>query len=89
MLRSLREVQSDDTVVGFYQASPLGAFFKQTMVETQVVHQEKLRQGGVVILHGTVYLLACCLAISPPFPSLTILCRSFASYIRRCFPQGL
>lgn len=52
MLRSLREVQVDDSVVGFYQAMPLGSFYSQTLVETQAVHQDKLRHGGVVVVHG-------------------------------------
>ncbi|THV04870.1 hypothetical protein K435DRAFT_713912 [Dendrothele bispora CBS 962.96] len=51
VLRSLREVQADDSVVGFYQASTLGAFFNQSLFDTQVVHQEKLRHGGVVVVH--------------------------------------
>ncbi|KAG5654093.1 hypothetical protein H0H81_007507 [Sphagnurus paluster] len=52
MLRSLKEVQSDDSVVGFYQATMLGAFFNQTLVDTQAIHQDKLRHGGIVIVHG-------------------------------------
>lgn len=52
MLRSLKEVQADDNVVGFYQATALGAFFTQSLVETQAVHQRVLRHGGVVIVHG-------------------------------------
>ncbi|KAJ7235916.1 hypothetical protein B0H12DRAFT_1027149 [Mycena haematopus] len=51
MLRSLREVQADDSVVGFYQATSLGAFFNQNLVEIQAIHQDKLRHGGVVIVH--------------------------------------
>ncbi|RDB28598.1 Eukaryotic translation initiation factor 3 subunit H [Hypsizygus marmoreus] len=51
MLRSLKEVQADDSVVGFYQATSLGAFFNQTLVDTQAIHQDKLRHGGVVIVH--------------------------------------
>ncbi|KAF9569645.1 hypothetical protein CPC08DRAFT_3226 [Agrocybe pediades] len=51
MLRSLKEVQADDSVVGFYQATTLGAFFNQTLVDTQAIHQEKLRHGGIVIVH--------------------------------------
>ncbi|KAL0951088.1 hypothetical protein HGRIS_007826 [Hohenbuehelia grisea] len=51
MLRSLKEVQSDDSVVGFYQATTLGAFFNQSLLETQAVHHEKLRHGGIVIVH--------------------------------------
>ena len=52
MLRSLKEVRSDDSVVGFYQATTSGAFFQQSIVDAQAIHQEKLRQGGVVIVHG-------------------------------------
>lgn len=51
MLRSLKEVQADDSVVGFYQATTLGAFFNQSLVDTQAIHQEKLRHGGIVIVH--------------------------------------
>ncbi|TFK30514.1 translation initiation factor 3 subunit 3 [Coprinopsis marcescibilis] len=51
MLRSLKEVQADDSVVGFYQATTLGAFFNQSLLETQAIHQEKLRHGGIVIIH--------------------------------------
>jgi translation initiation factor 3 subunit H len=51
MLRSLKEVQADDSVVGFYQASTLGAFLNQALVDTQAIHQDKLRHGGVVIVH--------------------------------------
>lgn len=52
MLRSLKEVQADDSVIGFYQATTLGAFFNQTLVDTQAIHQDKLRHGGIVIVHG-------------------------------------
>ncbi|KAI6047571.1 translation initiation factor 3 subunit 3 [Pisolithus marmoratus] len=51
MLRSLREVQGDDNVVGFYQATSLGAFYNQSLIDTQAIHQERLRHGGVVIVH--------------------------------------
>ncbi|KAI5123765.1 hypothetical protein M0805_000354 [Coniferiporia weirii] len=51
MLRSLKEVQADDAIVGFYQLNSLGAFFRQSLLDLQVVHQEKLRHGGVVIVH--------------------------------------
>ncbi|KAF8237781.1 hypothetical protein L208DRAFT_1388710 [Tricholoma matsutake] len=51
MLRSLKEVQADDSVVGFYQATTLGAFLNQTLVDTQAIHQDKLRHGGVVVVH--------------------------------------
>ena len=53
MLRSLKEVQADDAVMGFYQTSSLGAFFNRTLLDMQAVHQEKLRHGGIVIVHGT------------------------------------
>ena len=52
MLRSLHEVGSVDSVVGFYQSVKLDAFFKQSLVEAQAIHQEKLRHGGIVIVHG-------------------------------------
>ena len=52
MLRSLKEVQADDSVIGFYQATMLGAFLNQTLVDTQAIHQDKLRHGGIVIVHG-------------------------------------
>ncbi|THH30075.1 hypothetical protein EUX98_g4102 [Antrodiella citrinella] len=51
MLRSLKEVQADDSIVGFYQATTLGSFFSQSLVETQAIHQERLRHGGVVVVH--------------------------------------
>ncbi|KAI0375371.1 hypothetical protein BV20DRAFT_960495 [Pilatotrama ljubarskyi] len=51
MLRSLKEVQADDSVIGFYQGMTLGSFFNQTLVDTQAIHQEKLRHGGIVIVH--------------------------------------
>lgn len=54
MLRSLKEVQADDSVVGFYQATTLGAFFNQSLVDTQAIHQDRLRHGGIVIVHGTL-----------------------------------
>ena len=53
MLRTLKDVQADDGVVGFYQSNFLGAFFKQSLLDLQTVHQERLRQGGVVVVHGT------------------------------------
>jgi len=51
MLRSLKEVQADDSVVGFYQAMNLGSFLNQSLVETQAIHQDKFRHGGIVIVH--------------------------------------
>ena len=52
MLRSLKEVQADDNVVGFYQAMSLGSFYNQNLVDTQAIQQERLRHGGIVIVHG-------------------------------------
>ena len=61
MLRSLKEVQGDDSIVGFYQAMALGSFTNQTLVETQAIQQEKLRHGGIVVVHGASDVtLTCC-----------------------------
>ncbi|KAI0051773.1 hypothetical protein FA95DRAFT_1534189 [Auriscalpium vulgare] len=51
VLRSLKEVRADDSVVGFYQSTTMGAFFSHTLVDTQAIHQDKLRHGGIVIVH--------------------------------------
>jgi hypothetical protein len=52
MLNALKDVQSDDSVVGFYIATPFNAFFTQSMLEMQSAHQARLRQGGIVVVHG-------------------------------------
>ena len=52
MLRALKEVRADDSVIGFYQSTTMGAFFNQTLVDTQAIHREKLRHGGIVVVHG-------------------------------------
>lgn len=52
MLRSLKEVQGDDSIVGFYQAMTLGSFYNQSLIETQAIQQERLRHGGMVVVHG-------------------------------------
>ena len=52
MLRSLKEVQSDDSVVGFYHSTSMGSFLRMSLVEMQAVHQDSLRQGGIVVVHG-------------------------------------
>jgi len=57
MLRALKEVRADDSIVGFYQSTTMGAFFSQTLVDTQVIHQGKLRHGGVVVVHGNLLWL--------------------------------
>ncbi|CAE6458918.1 unnamed protein product [Rhizoctonia solani] len=51
MLRQLNDVQGDDSVVGFYQSCTLGGFLRQSLIEQQALHQERLRHGGVVIVH--------------------------------------
>ncbi|KDQ16746.1 hypothetical protein BOTBODRAFT_129656 [Botryobasidium botryosum FD-172 SS1] len=51
VLRSLKEVNSDSGVVGFYQTTTMGAFLTQSLVETQASNFEKLRHGGVVVVH--------------------------------------
>lgn len=51
MLRSLKEVHGDDSIVGFYQSTTLGAFFSGTLVESLAFQREKLRRGGVVVVH--------------------------------------
>ena len=52
MLRSLRDIQGDDGVVGFYQSAPLGAFFRQSLIEMQAANQTRMRHGGIVLVHG-------------------------------------
>lgn len=52
MLRSLKEVQGDDSIVGFYQAMTLGSFYNQSLLDTQAIQQERLRHGGLVVVHG-------------------------------------
>ena len=55
MLRALKEVRADDSVVGFYQSTTMGAFFNQTLVDNQAIHQVKLRHGGIVVVHGAMF----------------------------------
>lgn len=59
MLRSLKEVQADDSVVGFYLATTSGTYFHQMLVDTQAIHHEKLRHGGVVIVHDASRTARC------------------------------
>src|SRR5258708_39139906 len=56
MLRAFKVVRADDSVVGFYQSTTMGAFFNQTLVDTQAIHREKLRHGEIVVVHGTISL---------------------------------
>jgi hypothetical protein len=60
MLRSLKEVQGDDGVVGFYIATSTGTFLSSSLVDMQALHQERLRQGGIIIVHGMSQLFAFC-----------------------------
>ena len=53
MLWSLKAVPADDSVIGFYQVTTLGAFLNQSLLDTQAIHQERLQHGGVVIVHST------------------------------------
>lgn len=57
MLRVLREVNGDDNIVGFYQSTSMGAFYKQSLIDMQVAHQNTLRFGGVVLVCGESFLL--------------------------------
>jgi hypothetical protein len=83
MLRSLKEVQADDSVIGFYQATTLGAFLNQTLVDTQAIHQDKLRHGGIVIVHGEYAAgeRSCRILIYPYRP--------VTNCTRECFVPGL
>jgi len=56
MLRALKEVHGDDSIVGFYQCTTFGAFFTHTLVESLATQREKLRRGGVVVVHGELSL---------------------------------
>ena len=55
MLRSLKEVQADDNVVGFYQAMSLGSFYNQSLVDTQAMQQDRLRNGSIIVVHGVFF----------------------------------
>lgn len=79
MLRSLREVQRDDNVVGFYQATSLGAFLSRTLIETQAIHQDRLRHGGVVVVHGNVYSLMFNMLLTRP-PDISHTAGGMASF---------
>ena len=53
MLAALKEVEpGDGIIVGFYQSNTLGAFYKQSLLDLQSIHRERLRHGGVVVVHG-------------------------------------
>lgn len=49
MITYLREVQGDESVVGFYQISSVP--LRQSYVELQAADSERLRQGGIILIH--------------------------------------
>jgi translation initiation factor 3 subunit H len=63
LLRSLKDVQRDDNLVGFYQASSLGAHLSSALIDGLVSQRERLRHGGIVVVHGMctreAFLLVC------------------------------
>lgn len=52
MLRVLKEAQYDDSLVGFYQSSNMGAFMRQSWIAIQASRSDTLRQGGIALVHG-------------------------------------
>lgn len=50
MINALKEVQGDENVVGSYHTTSLP--FRQVLIDTVTTDYEKLRQGGVFVLHG-------------------------------------
>ncbi|KAF8331497.1 uncharacterized protein EI90DRAFT_2972613 [Cantharellus anzutake] len=55
LLRMLKEAQYDDSIVGFYQSIPLGAFLRQSLISTQASHHDTLRQGGIALVHDSAF----------------------------------
>ncbi|KAG8805212.1 hypothetical protein FRC18_006800 [Serendipita sp. 400] len=49
MIGYLREVQGDEYIVGFYQTTSVP--LRQSLVELQAFDHERLRHGGIVIIH--------------------------------------
>ncbi len=52
MLRQLSFVSGDTSVVGSYHTVSLGQFYKQSVVESLVNQMERVRHGGVALVHG-------------------------------------
>jgi translation initiation factor 3 subunit H len=50
MIHALKEVQGDENIVGFYQTTSVP--LRQSFVDTQATDYQKLRHGGIVIVHG-------------------------------------
>jgi len=49
MLRRLREVNVDSNTVGWYQTTHLGAFFSDTVIETQYLYQMQIPQSILLV----------------------------------------
>lgn len=58
VISALKEVQGDENIVGFYQTTSVP--LRQSLVESQAYDNERLRHGGIVILHGMFYMLPSC-----------------------------
>lgn len=54
MIHALKEVQGDENIVGFYQTTSVP--LRQSLVEAQAADHERLRHGGIVIVHGMLDL---------------------------------
>ncbi len=60
MLRSLKDIQRDDNVVGMYQSSSLGAYLSASLIESLVAQHDKLRHGGnSCCARYTIFLSEC------------------------------
>jgi translation initiation factor 3 subunit H len=55
MVHALKEVQGDENIVGFYQTTSVP--LRQSLVDTQATDHEKLRHGGIVVVHGALGFL--------------------------------
>jgi translation initiation factor 3 subunit H len=49
MLRSLREVNVDCNIVGWYQSTYMGSFLNETVVEAQFVYQSEIPKSVVIV----------------------------------------
>lgn len=52
MLGALRDVKGSHSVVGYYHAVSLGQLYKNAVVDSLVNGVDKIRHGGVVVVHG-------------------------------------
>lgn len=53
IIHALKEVQGDENIVGFYQTTSVP--MRQSLIESQTFDHERLRQGGIVVVHGNWY----------------------------------